>query len=90
MERPIHLRQYSICRIEEKKEDSVIVPVWITQSSLDAMQQVLGYLEGLGASGKGNISGTFELTMFYRTLKYYIDKAEEEKKDELPTDNTGV
>lgn len=75
MERPIHLRQYSICKVEPNTDDYVVVPVWIRQSSLDGLQEVIAYLDGLVKSSNDYFNN-FELVMFYRTLRDCIDKAE--------------
>lgn len=82
MERPIHLRQYSsICRIEENTDDAVIIPVWIRQSSLDGILAVISFLDGFSTSGKGDTSATFEVIMFYRTIRDCIEKAEKAARE---------
>ena len=79
-DRPVHLAELSICHRERSTEPSVIVPVWITQSSLDGLQALIRFHEGLLAAGKGMVSGSHELTMFYRTLVSSIRDAEEKAK----------
>lgn len=75
---PIHLAQYQICDKRPHSEASVNVPVWITQSSLDGIQTMIKFCDGLQRGGNGTVPGSFELVMFYRTLRGAIDKAEEE------------
>ena len=80
---PIHLRSYqNICVPKQHTEDSVIVPIWITQSSLDGLCMAIKYMDGLRDSGKGTSPGHFELVMFYRTLAECIRKANENPKKE--------
>lgn len=62
-DRPIHL-----------PERSVTCPVWITQENLDGLQALIKFLEGYEAAGKGTVSGSFELTMFYRQLRDAISE----------------
>ncbi len=81
MDKPIHLRHYPICEIKEHTEDCVHANIWITQSSLDGMNQVMSFLEGFEKSGKGRVDGAFELVMFYRTIRDCIEK-ESKKKEE--------
>jgi len=77
-DRPIHLLEYEcICKRQPYTEPSVTVPVWITQSSLDGLQALIRYCEGYEHNGKGRVQGSFELVMFYRTLKECISKANE-------------
>ena len=69
---PIHLRKLSYFESQEMQEDSVTVPIWITQSSLDGMCALIHYCHGV----EGTPPGSFELTMFYRTIKDCLLKAE--------------
>ena len=80
-DRPIHLSDLKICKKEPHSEPSVTVPVWITQSNLDGLQAVIRVIEGMERSGQGRISGSFELTMFYRQLCSAISKAEQQVED---------
>ena len=83
MDRPIHLAELTICHRDDHTEASVNVPVWITQSSLDGMLEVIKFLEGFRMGGNtGDIPGTFDLVMFYRTLKESIRNAETAARDE--------
>ncbi|MDP2621994.1 MAG: hypothetical protein Q8P46_17775 [Hyphomicrobiales bacterium] len=76
-DRPIHLLEYShICRPQPHSEPSITVPVWITQSSLDGLQALIHFCEGFEKSGKGCVTGWFEITMFYRTIQGCIRKAD--------------
>lgn len=77
-DKPIHLAEFEICKREPYSEPSVKVPVWITQSSLDGLQALIQYCNGVEASGKGRVPGSFELLMFYRTLGSCIRKANAE------------
>ena len=77
-DRPIHLEGLAICKKRAYTEASVTVPVCITQSSLDGLQAMIRFCEGMEAAGKGRISGSFELVMFYRTLSTCIATAEAE------------
>jgi hypothetical protein len=49
--------------------------VWITQSALDGICQLLTFCEGLERAGKGTIPGAFDLVMHYRQLREAVDKA---------------
>lgn len=81
-DRPIHLEGLAICNREPHSEPSVVVPVWITQSSLDGLFAMMQVCDGFEKSGKGRLNGWFELTMFYRTLRECIYKAEEAARKE--------
>lgn len=81
-DRPIHLSQYSICSRQPNADDSVVVPVWITQSNLDGLQAMIQFCGGLEVAGKGRVPGSFELVMFYRQLQSAIRDAEEKAKTE--------
>ena len=65
---PIHLPPSA----EPYTEASVTCPVWITQSSLDGLAMLIKFCEGMEASGRGKVPGSFELVVFYRTLKSCI------------------
>lgn len=71
---PIHLPQNQKRPDGVREEASVVCPVWITQSSLDGIQAILHYCAGVEAAGKGRVPGSFELTMFYRTLSRNIQE----------------
>lgn len=73
---PIHLTQYNICKREPHCEPSVTVPVWLNQSRLDGLQTLIQFCKGMERSGQGIVPGSFELVMFYRTLRSSIDDAE--------------
>jgi hypothetical protein len=77
-DRPIHLRQYDFFKEVEHAEDSVTVPVWITQSSLDGMIAMIHYCKGLDHAGKGRVPGSDELITFYRTIRHSIDEQNKE------------
>ena len=77
-DRPIHLPPSSVPHLEP----SVTCPVWITQSSLDGMLMLLTFCQGMEAAGKGRIDGSFELTMFYRTLRSAIQDHLRPKTDD--------
>lgn len=80
-DRPIHLRKYtSICISQECQDDSVTVPVWITQSNLDGLQALIQFIAGVEGRGEGRVPGSFELTMFYRQLGSAISKANDEAR----------
>ncbi len=75
-DRPIHLLKYpSICTPKECQDDSVVVPVWITQSTLDGLQALIQFLAGVEGRGEGRVPGNHELVMFYRTLGSSISDA---------------
>jgi hypothetical protein len=78
-DKPIHLSAYLICDKQPYAEPSVTVPIWVTQSSLDGIQALIRFCEGMNAAGHGEINGSFELVMFHRTLRGCIDKAEKEE-----------
>jgi len=80
-DRPIHLARLSICDRHPNHDDSVRVPVWITQSNLDGLQAMIQFCGGLEAAGKGRVPGSFELTMFYRQLQSAISDAEEKARE---------
>lgn len=82
---PIHLSNYQICRERERPqtEPSVVVPVWITQSSLDGLNALIHYCSGVENSGKGRLPGSFELVMFYRQLRSSIHEANDARMKEL-------
>ena len=42
--------------------------VWITQDYFDGMCQLINWLDGFEAAGKGRVPGHHELIMFYRGL----------------------
>lgn len=75
-DKPIHLADFAITQKEPNSEPSVTVPVWITQSSLDGLFELMRFLDGLSRGSDGIIPGSFELTMFYRTLFAAIRNAE--------------
>lgn len=79
-DRPFHLAELSMYVKQAHTEPSVTVPVWITQSTLDGLQALIRFHEGHLAAGKGMVSGSHELIMFYRTLVDSIRKAEEKFK----------
>ena len=81
IDRPIHLTNYSICKREPHSQPSVEVPVWITQSSLDGMQALIQFINGLEAAGKGQVPGGFDLIMFYRQLDSAIRNADNKARD---------
>ena len=80
---PIHLRRYPYFIPQLHTDDSVTIPVWLTQSSLDGLNALIHYCEGVENSGKGRVPGSFELIMFYRTIRDCLEKAikEQEKKE---------
>jgi len=49
--------------------------VWLTQSSLDALITIIHYFEGVAGAGKGQVSGSHELIMFYRTIVSSLEDA---------------
>jgi hypothetical protein len=77
-DRPLHLSELSICKKMPHTEASVCVPVVVTQSALDGLQAMIRFCEGMEAAGKGRISGSFELIMFYRALCHDIATVEAE------------
>lgn len=82
---PIHLRQYKhLIKIYPHTEDSVTIPVWLTQGNLDGLNMLIHYCKGVEKSGTGRVPGSHELIMFYRTIKECLSKAntEQEKKKE--------
>ena len=83
MDRPINLRKYSIWITQPDQEDSITVPVRLRQSSIDALHDILVFLEGYNAGSTQNKIDTYELIMFYRTICSCIVKAEEEAKKGL-------
>ena len=82
-EKPIHL-----IRTEEQKstwqEASVKVPVWITQSSLEGIEQLIAWADGFESAKGGQVPGKFELVMFHRTIRANIIEA---KKNEATLEN---
>jgi len=86
---PFHLAELSIC--ERGNRSSVKVPVWITQSNLDAIQSVITFCDGMERGGNGEIPGKFELVMFYRTLISCIQEAEAKAREQvLPTTHKDI
>jgi len=83
-DRPMHLGDLKICRKHAHTDNSVIVPVWITQSNLDGLQALIHVVEGMNRDGKGQLSGSFELVMFYRNLVNCIREAERVAVEEAP------
>jgi len=88
---PIHLRKYSFFEGLDNSEDSVTVPVRLTQSSLDGMNALINYCKGLEDSGKGKVPGSFELVIFYRTIKDCLAREDnrhqeniKSKEDDIP------
>lgn len=76
VDRPIHLEDYkNIVKIGSFQEPSVIVPVCITQSTLDGIHALLKIIEGMKLQGSGEIGGAFELISFYRILRSSINEA---------------
>ncbi len=67
-DKPIHLRPSK----EAHTEASVTCPIWVTQSSLDGIAMLLSFFDGVEKAGGGSISGSFDLLMFYRTLRSNI------------------
>jgi hypothetical protein len=82
-DKPFHLSNTSICQKQPHTEDSVTVPVWITQSSLDGLQALIRFIEGFERAGNGQVSGGHELVMFYRTLTHSITEADRKMKEQL-------
>ena len=77
-DRPIHLHHYkNIVRDMPHHDPSVEVPVWITQSSLDGMITLMNFCDGFEKGGNGKVPGSFELLMFYRTIRDNLQKANE-------------
>lgn len=71
----IHLSRYkNILKSSEDQEDSVTVPVWITQSAVDGLHDLLIYLDGLTRGGPV-VPGHFETVMFYRTIRSALGEA---------------
>jgi hypothetical protein len=75
-DRPIHLAGLSITKKAPHTEDSVTLPIWITQSTLDGLFELMRFLGGMHVGGLGQIPGEFELIMFYRTIHNAIYEAE--------------
>jgi len=74
---------------DKHTEASVTVPVWIRQSSLDGICDLLAWCDGFrdakkrfSMSERGTIPGQFELVMHYRTMIDCIGKAKEAAKAE--------
>ena len=65
---------------DKHTEASVTVPVWIRQSSLDGICDLLAWCDGFQDAKSGTIPGQFELVMHYRTMIDCIDKAKEAAK----------
>lgn len=83
MDRPIHLSDFEMTQRSPHTEASVIVPVWITQSALDGMLELMKFIEGLQAGGSiGNVPGAFDLAMFYRRIGNALRGAEDEYRRE--------
>lgn len=76
---PIHLRKLSYFEPKEMQQDSVKVPIWITQDSLDGLCALIHYCAGLKAS-EGTPPGSFELTMFYRTISSCLQEYKKEER----------
>jgi len=90
-DRPIHLRKFEhICTPRPNTDDSVVVPVWLTQSNLDGLYTLIQFFNGLGAAGQGRVDGTFELTMFYRQLQSAISEANNKAKPTLESPGVSV
>lgn len=74
---PIHLTNYKICKKSAHTEAQVTVPVFITQSNLDAIQALIKWIAGFQAGGnRADVPGGFELMMHYRSLASAIVEAE--------------
>ena len=65
---------------DKHTEASVTVPVWIRQSSLDGICDLLAWCDGFQDAKSGTIPGQFELVMHYRTMIDCIGKAKEAAK----------
>lgn len=65
---------------DKHTEASVTVPVWIRQSSLDGICDLLAWCDGFRDAKSGTIPGQFELVMHYRTMIDCIGKAKEAQK----------
>jgi len=65
---------------DKHTEASVAVPVWIRQSSLDGICDLLAWCDGFRDAKSGTIPGQFELVMHYRTMIDCIGKAKEAAK----------
>jgi len=77
-DRPIHLQHYkNIVKDEPHHDPSVTVPIWVTQSSLDGMIALMNFCDGFEKGGNGRVPGSFEVLMFYRTIRDNIQKANE-------------
>src|SRR5258708_36436835 len=81
MDRPIHLAELMICHRDDHTEASVTVPLWITQSTLDGMIELIKFLDGLQRN-TGDVPGAFDLVMFYRTLANAIWSADNQARAE--------
>jgi hypothetical protein len=60
---------------DKHTEASVTVPVWIRQSSLDGICDLIAWCDGFRDAKGGTIPGAFELVMHYRTLISCINDA---------------
>lgn len=65
---------------DKHTEASVTVPVWIRQSSLDGICDLIAWCDGFRDAKGGTIPGQFELVMHYRTMIDCIGKAKEAQK----------
>jgi len=75
---PLHLPPST----QPHTEASITCPIWVTQSNLDGIQALMQWCEGFEASGKGRVPGSFELTMFMRTIKRNIREHLDAQKPE--------
>jgi len=80
---PIHLRKYSFFKDVKQTGDSVTIPVWLTQDSLDGLNALIHYCEGARSSGGGAVPGEHELIMFYRTIKQSLHNAQCAYEDKI-------
>ena len=67
-------------------EASVTVPVWVRQSSLDGICDLIAWCDGFRDAKGGTIPGIHELIMHYRTLTSCISSALKGEKTEQEED----